>query len=213
MDTSYQIILASASPRRKEILGRLGIPFEIRVSNAEEPANDAGLSPAEYVALLAKTKARAVYEHTGASETGHKTVWIGADTVVVYANEILGKPKDEEDAFAMLYKLSGSGVTGEDSETKHSVYTGVAVLVSDEEGSCVRCDSFSVCTDVFFGPMSDREIREYIATGEPMDKAGAYGLQGIGGTYIRRIDGDYNNVVGLPLYELYRYLIKEGILE
>ncbi|MBO4476964.1 MAG: septum formation protein Maf [Lachnospiraceae bacterium] len=213
MKTSYRLILASQSPRRKEILGRFGVPFEIRVSNADEPANDDDLTPAEYVALLAKSKARAVYEHTGASETGRKTVWIGADTVVVYEDEILGKPKDEEDAFSMLYKLSGSGVTGDNAETKHSVYTGVAVLTSDEAGNLMTCDSFSVCTDVYFGPMSDREIREYIATGEPMDKAGSYGLQGIGGTYIRRIDGDYNNVVGLPLYELYCFLKKEGILE
>ncbi len=213
MDTSYRIILASASPRRKEIMSRLGVPFEVRVSNAEEPANEKGLPPAEYVALLAKTKARAAYAHTGAFETGHKTVWIGADTVVVYENEILGKPKDEDDAFAMLYKLSGSGVVGDNVETKHSVYTGVAVLTSDEAGNLISCDEFSVCTDVYFGPMSDREIRWYIATGEPMDKAGSYGLQGIGGTFIRRIDGDYNNVVGLPLYELYRFLKKKGILE
>ena len=213
MDTSYRIILASASPRRKEIMSRLGVPFEVRVSNAEEPANEKGLPPAEYVALLAQTKARAAYEHTGASETGHKTVWIGADTVVVYEGEILGKPKDEEDAFVMLYKLSGSGNAGDYFETKHSVYTGVAVLTSDEAGNLMSCDEFSVCTDVYFGPMSDREIRWYIATGEPMDKAGSYGLQGIGGTFIRRIDGDYNNVVGLPLYELYRYLKKAGISE
>lgn len=213
MDTGYRFILASASPRRKEILGHLNIPFEVRVSNAEEPANEEHLSPAEYVSLLAKTKARAVYEHTGASETGRSTVWIGADTVVVYDGEILGKPRDEEDAFSMLYKLSGSGVTGENAETKHSVYTGVAVLISDAFGNLISEDRFSVCTDVFFGPMSDDEIRWYIATGEPMDKAGSYGLQGIGGTFIRRIDGDYNNVVGLPLYELYRFLKKKGILE
>ena len=213
MKTSYNVVLASASPRRKEILGRMGILFDILVSNAEEPANDDHLSPAEYVSVLAKTKARAVYAHAGASYTGRPTVWIGSDTVVVYDDEILGKPKDEEDAFSMLYKLSGSGVTGEDAETKHSVYTGVAVLVSDERGDLISEDRFSVCTDVYFGPMSAQEIRDYIATGEPMDKAGSYGLQGIGGTYIRRIDGDYNNVVGLPLFELYRFLKKKGILE
>jgi len=213
MDTSYRFVLASASPRRMEIIQRLGVPVDVRVSHAKEPANDQGLSPADYVCLLAKTKAEACYEQAKEEYIGNMTVWIGADTVVVANGEILGKPKNEEDAFSMLRKLSGNGTSTETSETKHSVYTGVAVLVIDEKGNKVSCDRFANCTDVYFGPMSAEEIYAYIATGEPMDKAGAYGLQGIGGRYIRRIDGDHNNVIGLPLYDLYWHLKKKGILE
>ncbi len=178
------VVLASASPRRRELLKTAGIAFRVQVSDADERI-EPGLSPAEVVMSLARQKAAAV-----AADCPDETV-IGADTVVVFGETILGKPADEADAFRMLRMLSG--------ET-HSVYTGVCILRSGAE------DCFNVCTRVTFYPLTDAQIRAYVATGEPMDKAGAYGIQGRGCTLVKEICGDYFNVVGLPVAEVCRRL-------
>lgn len=183
------IILASASPRRRELLKFITEDFTVRVSDAEE-VTDPALSAEETVKSLAVIKGEAVAE--GFPED---TV-ISADTIVVLDGEILGKPKDEEDAFRMLSSLSGR---------THEVFTGVCVLHSG------RRLVFAERTEVSFFPLSEDEIRAYIATGEPADKAGAYGIQGKGCTLVKAISGDYNNVVGLPVAGLNR-LLKENSL-
>ena len=177
-------ILASGSPRRKELLSLIIPDFEILVSGCEEfvPAG----TPAEKVpALLAEQKALAV------AELRPEDTVIGSDTVVVLGGEIFGKPKDKAGAHAMLKALSGK---------KHFVYTGVAVA---EKGS-VR--SFVQKTEVEFYELSDETIEKYIATGEPMDKAGSYGIQGKGSVLVKGINGDYFNVMGLPVAETARFL-------
>lgn len=193
-----KIILGSASPRRRELMEQLGAKFEVRVSEKEEVYHST--EPEEIVKELALMKAENVAadlkEDRG--EDIKDTVILGADTVVVLDGEILGKPKDEEDAFRMLGNLRGRG---------HMVYTGVAMLDYDEEGNR-RVKRKTVETKVFVHGMSNREIREYIATGEPVDKAGAYGIQGQFARFIDRIEGDYYNVVGLPVSCVYR-LLKE----
>lgn len=189
-----QIILASASPRRKELLAQIGVEFQVRVSQKEETYTST--VPEEIVKELALGKAENVASELERSPAG--IVVIGADTIVVQEGRILGKPADQEDAFAMLSSLQGR---------EHQVYTGTALLIYSEDGSVERI-SHAVCTKVYVNPMTEREIREYIATGEPMDKAGAYGIQGRFAAYIDRIDGDYYNVVGLPVSYLYRQLKK-----
>lgn len=183
------IILASASPRRRELLKFITEDFTVRVSDAEE-VTDPALSAEETVKSLAVIKGESVAE--GFPED---TV-ISADTIVVLDGKILGKPKDEEDAFRMLSSLSGR---------THEVFTGVCVLHSG------RRLVFAERTEVSFFPLSEDEIRAYIATGEPADKAGAYGIQGKGCTLVKAISGDYNNVVGLPVAGLNR-LLKENSL-
>lgn len=183
------IILASASPRRRELLKFITEDFTVRVSDTEE-VTDPALSAEETVKSLAVIKGEAVAE--GFPED---TV-ISADTIVVLDGKILGKPKDEEDAFRMLSSLSGR---------THEVFTGVCVLHSG------RRLIFAERTEVSFFPLSEDEIRAYIATGEPADKAGAYGIQGKGCTLVKAISGDYNNVVGLPVAGLNR-LLKENSL-
>ena len=180
------IVLASASPRRRELLEKAGVAFRVQVSDADERI-EPGMSAPQAVMHLARQKAAAV-----AAECRSDTV-IGADTVVVFGETILGKPADADDAFRMLRMLSG--------ET-HSVYTGVCILKDGAE------DCFNVCTRVTFYPLTDAQIRAYIATGEPMDKAGAYGIQGRGCTLVTEICGDYFNVVGLPVAEVCRRLEK-----
>lgn len=179
-----ELILASQSPRRRELLTQIGIPFTVRVSNSEEKL--IGENPEEIVKGLAFQKAEAVLRE---AEEGQAV--LGADTVVVLDGKILGKPKDEEDAFRMLQDLQGRA---------HQVYTGVAILTKDSGENI----SFAEETTVELWPMSGEEIRAYIATGEPMDKAGAYGIQGRFAAFIRKIDGDYTNVVGLPLGRVYQ---------
>lgn len=181
-----QYILASASPRRKELLGRLGIPFEISVSNADESV-PAGTKPVDAAAFTAEKKARAV-----AANYPDACV-IGADTIVVLGDTVMGKPADAADAVKMLTALSGK---------THQVMTGVALI---QGGKTV---TFTQVTDVTFYPLSGDEIKAYVASGEPMDKAGAYGIQGLGCTLVEGIRGDYFNVVGLPVARLAR-AIKE----
>lgn len=188
-----QWILASASPRRRELLKRLGIKFQVIPAKREEKITKT--SPADVVMELARQKAAEVAE--GFFDDPHFQVIIGADTVVSFDGQILGKPKDEEDAFRMLSLLSGQ---------THQVYTGVTVILG--RGGKFHMHTFYACTDVTMYSMSREEILRYIATKDPMDKAGAYGIQSLGGIYVKEIHGDYNNVVGLPLARLYQELKK-----
>lgn len=183
-------ILASSSPRRKELLMQAGIHFQVIPSNIDE--NITKTEPKEVVMELARQKADHVFRSL--PDPGH--IVIGADTIVVYENRILGKPADEEEAFCMLSKLSGH---------THQVYTGVAII-GDCSGSGKREHFFCECTDVNFYPVSDEELRAYIETGDPLDKAGAYGIQGPFAIHVKGISGDYNNVVGLPIAHLYHEL-------
>lgn len=175
----YRYILASASPRRSELLGQVGMKFEIIKSDVEEIITKT--EPDQVVVELSRQKAQDVYRNLSSKDD---VVVIGADTIVYYDGKILGKPKNEEDAYEILLGLAGKS---------HYVYTGVTLIINGEEVS------FSVSTRVDVYPMSQYEIMEYIRTKEPMDKAGAYGIQGLFAAYIKGIDGDYNNVVGLPV--------------
>lgn len=197
-----KIILGSASPRRRELLAQIGAEFEIRVSEKEEIYHSE--KPEEIVCELALMKAENVASELIEAERAGGVV-LGADTVVVLEGRILGKPSDEEDAARMLSALQGRS---------HEVYTGVAVLeyADQRENSPVvgpepiKKENYAVETRVYVNPMTEQEIREYIATGDPMDKAGAYGIQGRFAAYIDRIEGDYYNVVGLPVSRVYRTL-------
>lgn len=177
-----KIILASQSPRRKELLERMGIQdFETISPNVDESAFH-GLPPEELVRRLSAEKAAAV-----AGKVGEDAIVIAADTVVALEGAVLGKPADELDAFKMLSALSG---------VRHQVYTGVTVCRGGEKQTAHEV------TDVTFRELSEREIEDYISTGEPMDKAGAYGIQGYGALLIQGISGDYYNVMGLPVCRL-----------
>lgn len=200
-----QIILASGSPRRKELLEQLGLCFEVCPAVGGEHTQQT--HPKRVVMELASGKAREVAGRIRAYGDAHKRetspqdiLVIGADTVVSVCGQILGKPKDEEDAFRMLSLLSGK---------THEVYTGVALVFLETSGRAGE-HLFYEKTSVQMSRMDDTEIRNYIATGEPMDKAGAYGIQGKCAVYIDGIEGDYNNVVGLPVAALYRELKKIG---
>lgn len=225
-----KIILASASPRRRELLSQIGLDFEVVVSETEEKITST--EPAKVVEELSAQKAEAVWEKlcsmtalqgsvtnaerleegSGVSRTdegsevfdpeqtsGETTITdnvvLGADTVVACDGKILGKPADTEAAVAMLTMLQGR---------EHEVYTGVTIL-SEENGER-KTLTFHEKTIVHFYPMTDAQIREYVATGDPMDKAGAYGIQGLCARYISGIAGDYNNVVGLPVGRVYQEL-------
>lgn len=188
-----KIILASASPRRKELLAQIDIPYEIRVSNA--PENARCEKPQDLVRELSRIKAEDIYQKLTEEEKKECLV-IGADTVVAYEGEIMGKPGTAQRASEMLSSLQGR---------THQVFTGVAFVYQKEDG--IKCtDAFYEKTDVTFYPMTEQEIADYIATGEPMDKAGAYGIQGKCAAYISGIKGDYNNVVGLPIARVYQEL-------
>lgn len=183
-----RIVLASASPRRKELLEQLGIEFEICVSDVEENVTET--MPAKVVEELSSRKAEAVFH-----EQEGDVLVIGADTVVALDNQILGKPGSPEHAKEMLKALQAR---------EHYVYTGVT-LYKRQNGKEFR-SVFSESTLVKFYPMTDAEIQWYVDSGEPLDKAGAYGIQGLGARYVERICGDYNNVVGLPIARLYQEL-------
>src|SRR5579872_1735576 len=177
------LVLASQSPRRSEILSAAGIEFVVRAASvAEEPR--AGESAAEYVVRLAVDKARAV-------DAAADDVVLGADTVVVVDGAILEKPRDHRDAARMLRMLAGR---------THEVITGICLLTSD------RRIVDTAATRVYFAPMSEREIEDYVASGEPVDKAGGYAIQGLASKFIDRIEGDYFNVVGLPVALVYKHL-------
>ena len=185
------IILASASPRRKELLEQINIKFKIMVSNVDENCVFNG-DISEYVKELAFQKANSIKNKV----TGNFCI-IGSDTVVFFENKILGKPKDKEDAFNMLKKLQNN---------KCIVSTGLCII-KVEKGNKKIYKDVSTC-EVYLDEMTDEEIDEYINTGEPMDKAGAFAIQGIGGRYIKEIKGDYYAVVGLPINKVYKILRK-----
>ena len=187
-----KVILASGSPRRRELLAQLGIEFDVRVSEQEEIYHST--VPEEIVKELALLKAEHVAENMQEEERAGKVI-IGADTVVVQDGRILGKPQGEEDAFRMLKKLQGRS---------HEVYTGTALLYF--EGKEKKTVNRAVKTNVYVHAMTEKEIQAYIASGEPMDKAGAYGIQGKFAAFIERIEGDYYNVVGLPVSFVYQCL-------
>lgn len=190
------IVLASGSPRRKELLAKTGLKFSVVVSGGEEKAETS--DPAETVEKLSLDKASAVADLLQAEK--EPQLIIGADTVVACDGEILGKPSDREDAFRMLWKLQGQ---------THQVYTGVTLLLKKKH--TWQAHTFSEKTDVQFYPVSREELLAYIETGEPMDKAGSYGIQVGFGIYVKGICGDYNNVVGLPVGRLVYELKKLGI--
>ena len=181
-----KLVLASKSPRRSEILKNAGYEFVVRVADADETIPE-GTKPEEAVVFLAARKAMAV-------ERADDETVLGADTIVVLDNRILGKPKDREDAYNMLKNLSGR---------VHSVFTGVCII---ENGKSI---TFSEETQVEFLPLTDKEIYEYIDTNDCYDKAGAYGIQGYASKFIRRINGDYFNVVGLPISAIFEKFLKK----
>ena len=201
--TEKTIILGSASPRRRELLAQIGADFEVRVSNKEEIYHSN--VPEEIVKELALMKAENVAEELAEENPAgavKSTVVIGADTIVVLDGKILGKPADEADAVRMLSSLQGR---------RHDVYTGVAVLDYDENGE-KRVYNYPVGTAVYVNEMTEEEIRAYVETKDPLDKAGAYGIQGRFAAHIDRIEGDYYNVVGLPVSRMYRTLRELGAL-
>jgi septum formation protein len=183
---SGRLVLASASPRRAELLRAAGIAFDVQPANIDE-AVVAGESPAEYVSRLAEGKARAVHELDG-----DRTV-LAADTAVVVDGHILGKPLDEGDAGRMLGMLSGR---------THEVLTAVSIF---HPGQIV--DTRVDTTIVEFAPLSEDDISWYVSSGEPMDKAGAYAVQGLASRFVTRIEGSYSNVVGLPIALVYQMLL------
>lgn len=191
------LILASASPRRRELLERLHLPFLC------EPASDPelipeGLSAERVPEYLAEHKAAEILQkHLAARDTASQLTVIGSDTIVLCDGRILGKPKDQEDAARMLHLLSGR---------THEVLTGVCLLSSDGSSAPIRKCRFTSRTEVTFYPLSDEEIDAYIGTGEPMDKAGAYGIQGDGALLVKGIRGDYYTVMGFPIAEIARKL-------
>jgi septum formation protein len=193
MDRRPRLVLASASPRRAELLAAIGARFAVHPADIDESTRPLEPAP-DYVARLARAKAAAVYMPG--------TVVVAADTTVVVDDEILGKPADAPGARSMLARLAGRA---------HEVHTGVAVAVTAEtpgEGPTVV--HTVVTTHVWFGDLNDETIDWYVATGEPLDKAGAYGIQGIGGMFVQYLHGSYQNVVGLPLADLDELLDEVG---
>jgi septum formation protein len=189
------LVLASASPRRQELLGSAGIPFTVQAADINETPL-AGESPRDCAERLAREKALAVFD-------SRRQDWVlGADTIVVVDGVILGKPRDADDAARMLRLLAGR---------THEVITGVCVVgavVSRQLPVAIK--TASETTVVTFSEMSDDEINNYVTTGEPLDKAGAYAIQGIASRWIPRVEGDYSNVVGLPVALVYRMLRELG---
>lgn len=189
-----KIILASGSPRRRELLAQIGLEYKVITSNADETSKSD--KPALMVMELSAKKAQAVWD-TLTEEEKAESVVIGADTIVYDGDTVLGKPTDKVDAFCMIRKLAGNS---------HSVFTGVSFIADD------NITSFCEETKVNVYSMTEQEISDYIATGEPMDKAGSYGIQGAFAAFVKGIEGDYNNVVGLPVARLYQELKKAGVL-
>lgn len=210
-----KFVLASGSPRRRELLEQMGLSFEISPAYGDEIITKE--LPSEIVEELSCAKASEVADRYTDQYKNDTTVIIGADTIVAHGKEIMGKPKNEEDAVRMLETLQGD---------THQVYTGVTLVIMEagKKSTMTFCEK----TDVMMYPMTKKQIKAYVATGEPMDKAGVticntkypwqdkaggYGIQEAFGTkYIRKIDGDYNNVVGLPASRLYQELVKLGLI-
>ncbi len=197
MTLQRTLILASSSPRRQELIHLLQLPVQIQTSHVDETP-DPGMSPSEIAESLSMRKALAVYDQLNQQGKKEQGIIIGSDTIVVYNHKVLGKPADERDSLGMLQELQGK---------THLVISGVA---------CVDCATGKIrvsheVTKVTMKPLSDGQIKRYIATGEPKDKAGSYGIQGLGSVLIERIEGDYYNVVGLPLSLLSDMLLEFGI--
>ena len=182
-----KLILASASPRRKELLGKIGLEFEIIPAKGEEAVTKK--LPWEVVEELSYQKAKEI-----ADMQKEACIVIGSDTIVAKGEEIMGKPKDEADAFRMLHQIAGN---------VHQVYTGVTLIRTGKDPKVI---TFAEKTEVHLYPMSEDEICAYIATKDPMDKAGAYGIQGDFAIHVKGIEGDYYNVVGLPIGKVYQEL-------
>ena len=190
----YRIVLASGSPRRKEILTGIGASYDVIVSDCDE--STAVTEPAELVKELSKRKAEAV-----AKDLKGPVIVIGADTVVAYNGSILGKPKDRTDAKRMISMLA---------DDVHQVYTGVSLIIKEETGES-RVITFAECSEVSVDSMTDRQMEEYLDTKEGEDKAGSYAVQGIFAVHIKEIRGDYFNIVGLPVAAIYKKLYENGI--
>lgn len=190
-----EIVLASKSPRRQELLKRIINDFKVIESDFDESTVKFQGDVEKYVEDLAKGKALVV-----AKKINNPSIIIGVDTVVYYNNEILGKPKNYDDAYSMLSKLSGN---------THKVYSGVCIYNAEKD----KIDSFVCETKVKFSKLSKNQIDNYIKSNEPMDKAGAYGIQGLGGVFVEKIDGCYYNVMGLPLNKLNTFLCSYGLIE
>ncbi len=191
--TQKRLILASASPRRKEMLANLGLDFEVRVAEVDEVPLY-GESPKEFVL-------RAAIEKASDITAKHPDAWVlGADTIVVCQGEILGKPKDASEAQRMLMRLAGQ---------MHKVLTGFCLKREQENISVNRV----IATEVYFSAFTEAIAAAYVATGEPLDKAGAYGIQGRGGVLVEKIDGSYSNVVGLPLTETVEEMLRYKVIQ
>lgn len=192
LKTNHKLVLASASPRRKELLSMLALPFEVLTSEVEETSVQANTMQ-DYVKEVALLKTRDV-----AKKAANATI-IGADTIVVYNQELLHKPKTREEAISHLLRLSNN---------KHSVMTAVAIIEPNEKET-----TFVEETTVVFHRLSQELIEAYVDSGDPFDKAGGYGIQTIGTLLVKRIEGDYNNVVGLPLAALFSQLVDLQIVQ
>ena len=192
-----KLILASGSPRRKELLSKVGYTFEVVPSDAPEIVEDT--KPSKVVESLSRVKTLDVYDKEKAKMTNQDTVEdfvvLGADTIVALDDQIMGKPRDKQHAFSMLKSLQGRS---------HSVFTGVTL--KGFIGGMELEDTFHVQTNVSFFPLSDEEIWEYLSDQEYADKAGSYAIQGLGTLLVDKIDGDFNNVVGLPIASVHRHL-------
>lgn len=190
-----QLILASQSPRRRELLTQMGLRYGLMPADIDESvlANE---SAADYVARLALAKAQTAWAHYAQLGTGVDLPCLGADTSVVLGDQILGKPRDKADAVSMLCSLS---------EQTHQVYTGVACVQGSQQAVEV------VCTDVSFSAITQQQALAYWQTGEPQDKAGAYGIQGLAAVFVRRISGSYSGVVGLPVHETAKLLAQFSV--
>ena len=184
-----KLILASASPRRKELLAKTGLAFDIIPAKGEETITKT--IPAEVVMELSLQKAKEIAE-----QQTEDCIIVGADTIVAKGDRIMGKPKDREDAFRMLDMIS---------DDCHQVYTGVTIIRTGEKAETI---TFAEKTDVYLYPISQQDIVAYIESGDPMDKAGAYGIQGDFAVHVKGIEGDYYNVVGLPIGRVYQELKK-----
>ncbi len=191
------LVLASASPRRKELLGSLGLPFRIVVGDTPEPAPWPGENPGAYATRMAQAKGRAV----AAREGLENCAVLAADTVVALEGDIMGKPKDHAEAFAMLKHLAGA---------THTVFTGCCLLLPESSGRAERLFSGKSLVSMWACP--EEALYAYAQSEEPMDKAGAYAVQGAGAFLVSRIEGSWSNVVGLPLSDLVEVLLENGVI-
>lgn len=196
-----KLVLASTSPRRKDLLTALGLTFQVQPSTIDE-IMDPALAPEELVLNLAQQKTADVFKSLSAKSRDERLLVLGADTIVVLDGNFLGKPTDRAEAIDMLKRLSGRA---------HEVYTGVWLIVREEDGRVIESHSCER-SKVFFRSLDERELEAYVDTGEPMDKAGAYALQGIGAALIEKIEGSHTNIVGLPIPNVVSLLRDSGYL-